>query len=147
MKKRLFGLLCLLLVCLAGCGARSAPPTLEAGVWRLTTLRSAEQEGQIVAHGPGESGVPDTSVELCLICEAAEGALTLTDETNDRTRTGSYRLAERGPQANIYEIAVDDQAGMAVVSVTDRQDGSATPTLVLQLGDWAGYFALAEASP
>ena len=147
MKKRISGLLCLLLVCLAGCGAGSTPPALEAGVWRLTTLRSAEQEGQIVAHGPGESGAPDTSVELRLTCEAAEGVLTLTDETNDQTHTGSYRLTERGPQANIYEITVKDREGMAVVSVTARQDGSETPTLVLRLGDRAGYFSLAETLP
>ena len=41
MKKRMFGLLCLLLVCLAGCGTGDPPPAPEAGVWQLTTLQSA----------------------------------------------------------------------------------------------------------
>lgn len=144
MKKRIFGLLCLLLVCLAGCGTGDPPPALEAGVWQLTTLQSAKQEGQIVAHGPGASGVPDTSVELQLTCEAAEGVLTFSDETNDRTCTGSYRLIESGTQSHIYEITVEGTDGMAVASRTTRPDKRAPATLVVQLGDRAGYFALSE---
>ena len=144
MKKRIPVLLCLLLVCLAGCGTGDPSLALEAGVWQLATLQSVEQEGQIVAHGPGTGIVPDTSVELQLTCKAAEGLLTFSNETNDRTCTGSYRLIESGPQSNIYEITVEDTDGMAVVSYTTRQDGGELPTLALQLGDWTGYFALAE---
>ena len=144
MKKRIPVLLCLLLVCLAGCGTGDPSLALEAGVWQLATLQSVEQEGQIVAHGPGAGVVPDTSVELQLTCKAVEGLLTFSNETNDRSCSGSYRLIESGPQSNIYEITVENTDGMAVVSYTTRQDGGELPTLALQLGNWTGYFALAE---
>ena len=70
--------------------------------------------------------------------------MTFSDETNDRTCTGSYRLIESGPQSNIYEITVEDTEGMAVVSRTTGPDKRAPATLVVQLGDRAGYFALSE---
>ena len=67
-------------------------------------------------------------MELQLTCEAAEGVLTFSDETNDRTCTGSYRLIESGPQSNIYEITVEDTEGMAVVSRTTGPDKRAPAT-------------------
>ena len=47
-------------------------------------------------------------------------------------------------EAGIYTVTVGEQSGPAAVSVTTRQDGSAEPTLVMQLGGYSLYFIAGE---
>lgn len=139
--KRIVFLACLMLAFLSGCGGADARVTIDGCVWQMTTVQSTEHGGEIVAFGPGETGMPDAAAERTLTCEAADGALTLTDASDGTTYSGTYRKQEQNALSVIYEITMDDTQGMAVAAATTRSDGSETPTLILTLGDYALNFA------
>lgn len=139
--KRLSVLLCLLLLLLAGCGSKdSTVPKIEDYSWQMTTVQSMEAEGQAVAYGPGNDSTLETAMEILLSCTAADGTITITDETNRQTYSGTYKLTESDQQTSIYKITVGETEGMAVVSMTTYHDDSQTPTFIISLGDYALNF-------
>lgn len=139
--QRLSVLLCLLLLLLAGCGSKdSTVPKIEDYSWQMTTAQSMEAEGQAVAYGPGNESTLETAVEILLSCTAADGTITLTDETNGQTYSGTYKLAETDQQTSTYEVTVGETEGMAVVSMTTYHDDSQVPTFIISLGDYALNF-------
>ena len=140
--KRLSVLLCLLLLLLlAGCGSKdSTVPKIEDYSWQMTTAQSIEAEGQAVAYGPGNNSTLETAVEILLTCTAADGTITLTDETIGQTYSGTYKLTETDQQTSTYEVTVGETEGMAVVSMTTYHDDSQTPTFIISLGDYALNF-------
>ena len=138
--KRLGVLLCLLLL-LAGCSSKDITvPKIEDYSWQMTTVQSMEAEGQAVAYGSGNDSTLETAVEILLTCTASDGTITLTDETNGQTYSGTYKLSESDQQTSIYEITVGETEGMAVVSMTTFHDDSQTPTFIISLGDYAMNF-------
>lgn len=144
--KRLSVLLCLLLLLLTGCGSKdSTVPKIEDYSWQMTTAQSMEVEGQAVAYGPGNDSTLETAVEILLTCTVADGTITLTDETNGQTYSGTYKLTESDQQTSTYEITVGETEGMAVVSMTTYHDDSQTPTFIISLGDYAlNFFPITE---
>lgn len=139
--KRLSVLLCLLLLLLAGCGSKdSTVPKIEDYSWQMTTVQSMEAEGQAVAYGPGNESTLESAVEILLTCTAADGTITLTDETNGQTYSGTYKLTETDQQTSTYEVTVGETEGMAVVSMTTYHDDSQTPTFIISLGNYALNF-------
>lgn len=142
--KRLSVLLCLLLLLLAGCGSNGSMdgivPKIEDYSWQMTTVQSMEAEGQAVAYGPGNDSTLETAVEILLSCTAADGTITITDETNRQTYSGTYKLTETDQQTSTYEVTVGETEGMAVVSMTTYHDDSQTPTFIISLGDYALNF-------
>ena len=139
--KRLSVLLCLLLLLLTGCGSKdSTVPKIEDYSWQMTTAQSMEAEGQAVAYGPGNESTLETAVEILLSCTAADGTITLTDETNGQTYSGTYKLVETDQQTSTYEVTVGETEGMAVVSMTTYHDDSQVPTFIISLGDYALNF-------
>lgn len=142
--RRLSVLLCLLFLLLAGCGSSGSKdsnvPPVEDYTWQMTTVQSMEAEGQAVAYGPGNDSTLGAAVEILLSCTAADGTITLTDETNGRMYSGTYKLTESDRQTSTYEVNVGETAGMAVVSMTTYHDDSQTPTFIISLGDYAMNF-------
>lgn len=148
MLKRMIPFAVLLLLLLTGCGAnadKTEVSTIEAHSWQLTSVQSMEAEGQIIAYGPGETSTLDTAVEIVLTCTAEAGKLTLSDETNGKTYTGEYKLTDMSQESMIYEISIDKAEGMAVVSTTTYHNERESPTLIINLGDYAlNFFADTE---
>ena len=147
--KKLSIFLCLLVLSLTGCGGSKSNTSnalnIEDYSWHMTMIQSTEADGQAIAHAPGAVGVPDTSVEVILKCTAADGELTLTDETNGNTYTGTYKLTDTNQETRIYEVTVGDSEGMAVVSMTTYHDDSQIPAFIISLGDYAlNFFPLTE---
>ena len=139
--KRLSVLLCLLLLLLAGCGSKeSAVSKIEDYSWQMTTVQSMEAEGQAIAYGPGNDSTLDTAVEILLTCAATDGTITLTDETNGQTYSGTYKLTETEQQTSTYEVTIGETDGMALVSMTTYHDDSQAPTFIISLGDYALNF-------
>ena len=132
----------LLALLLASCsGARTAaPPHIEDCTWQMTAIQSTQAGGQIVACGPGEQAVPDGTAELLLYCTAEDGTLALEDRTGDRACAGTYEQVKTGRQEVLYAVSVDGAQGMAITAMTTYQDGSQTPTLILQLEDYVLNF-------
>lgn len=147
--KKMMIVFCLLAFVLTGCGGGESKTSdalnIEDYSWQMTTIQSTETDGQAIAHAPGAVGVPDTSVEVILKCTAADGELTLTDETNGNTYTGTYKLTDTNQETRIYKVTVGDSEGMAVVSMTTYHDDSQIPAFIISLGDYAlNFFPLTE---
>ena len=138
--KKLFPVVCLLLILLTGCSS-IIDHRIESHTWRMTTVQSVNAEGQIIAHAPGQVGSPETSEEITLTCTAKDGVLTLNDESSNQTYTGSYKLSDSVPESSNYEVVIGETDGMAVVSVTTYLDDSSVPTLIIRIGDYALNFA------
>ena len=147
--KQCISICCLILFLLTGCSTneekQSNLPSIEQYDWAMTTVQSVEAEGQAIAYGPGESSTLDTAVEILLSCTAKTGELTLNDETNGASYSGTYTLTDTSQESLIYEVNVGETEGMAVVAMTTYHDESQVPTLIISLGDYAlNFFANAE---
>ena len=137
MKKA--GLLLVLLLILTGCGS-SKVPQIEDYTWVMTSVQSVEAGGQAVAYGERGSSTLETAKQIVLLCRAEEGSLTLIDQTNRKTYTGTYQRSKNSPQGTIYEVTIEGQEGYAAAAMTTYQDGSQDPTLIFNLGDYAVNF-------
>lgn len=146
--KKLMIFFCIMAFMLTGCGdgenATSNAPKIEDYSWLMTTIQSAENDGEIIAHALDTVGVPDTSVEIVLKCSAVNGEFRLTDETYGNSYAGTYKLTDTNQETRIYEVIVDDIEGMAVVSMTNYQDESQMPTLIISFEDYAINFFSAD---
>lgn len=127
-------LLALLLLVLTGCGSSKAPK-IEAYSWVMTSVQSMEAGGQAVAYGQRGSSTLEGAKQIELLCQAKDGKLTLTDQTNNQTYTGTYQQSQVDPSSILYEVEVEGKEGVAVAAMTTYQDGSQEPTLILNLGD------------
>lgn len=128
----------LVLVLLTGCSGKT--PKIDAYSWVMTSVQSMEAGGQAVAYGERGSSTLEEAKQVELICEAQGGALTLTDRTNDRTYTGTYRQSQSDSRSTIYEVEVDGTEGVAVAAMTTYQDGAQDPTLIFHFGDYTVNF-------
>ena len=97
----------------------------------------------VVAVGEADELYPDTkSVDLKLV--AKDGAITLTDATNSKTYTGTYKVQQKTPKGTDYEVTIDGIKGYATVAPTEYYDGSEVPTLPINLGEYSLYFTPVE---
>lgn len=128
MKRRL-GAACLLAALLAvlcaGCGSRLS---LEDHTWTMTVV--SDKDGQVVACGPGAAQDHPGAEQLSLTCTAKDG--TVTFQTEEDTRQGTYRQTQREAYGRLYEMEIKDWGwGHAVCSWTESDTGERRPTLVL----------------
>lgn len=138
--KKISLFLALLLLFLSGC--RSNVPRIEEYSWDMTSVQSKEDGGQAIAFGERGSSTLTSAQQVELICVAKNGSLTLTDQTNNKTYTGTYQFIQTDPQSSIYEVIVDGKEGMAVVAMTSYQDGNQEATLIINLGIYTlNFFA------
>ena len=101
---------------------------VEDYAWSLDTLQNAE--GQVVACGPGAAQDRPGAEQLSLTCTAKDG--TVTFQTEEDTRQGTYRQTQREAYGRLYEMEIKDWGwGYAVCSWTELDTGERRPTLVL----------------
>ena len=135
--------LCLLwmisLLFLGGCSKNSVPK-MEDYEWVMTSVQSNE-DGRVIAFGGRKSSTFDSAEQVELTCQAESGILTLTDQTNSKIYTGTYKLTQTDPQSSIYEVIVNGNEGMAVVAMTTYNDGNQEPTFIVNLGDYSINFS------
>ena len=140
--KKLCVHLCLIVFLLTGCNGNSGTgniPEIEDCTWQMATIQDTDT-GQVIAHNPDITGVPDTSAVITLKCNAGGGTLTLTDETGGQTYTGTYKLTEPGKKTRIYEVSLENQDGLAVISMTTYHANSQAPAFIITLKDYALNF-------
>ena len=113
--------------------------------WKMRTVMSnaievAQNEDELViAVGEADELYPDVQIiEMTLI--ANDGAITITDVTNNKTYTGTYKVQQKTPKGTDYEVTIDGVTGYATVAPTEYYDGSEVPTLPINLGDYSLYF-------
>ena len=101
---------------------------VEDYAWSLDTLQNVE--GQVVACGPGAAQNHPGVEEFALTCTAKDG--TVTFQTEEDTRQGTYRQTQREAYGRLYEMEIKDWGwGHAVCSWTESDTGERRPTLVL----------------
>lgn len=126
---------------LSGCGIRT-DAAVENFDWKMTVIQSGK--GDIVAYAPDSEGIdtvvfPDAeAVDMSLSAEG--GTVTITDNTNNQSYEGTYKIVDSNADSVIYEMTFDGSIGNAVSAMTSYQDGKQIPTLVLSMNDYAMNF-------
>lgn len=145
MKKTALILFCILAITmiLSACAANTF--SIEDYEWQMRTVMSGNietaqnEDALIVAVGESDELYPDAKiVDLTLIAE--DGKITITDKTNIKTYTGTYKVQKKTPKGTDYEITINGQDGYATVAPTEYYDGSEVPTLPINLGEYSLYF-------
>lgn len=130
-----------LIFLLAGC-SHADVPKVDEYTWEMTSVQRKEQDGQAVAYGKRGSSTLENAVSMELMCTAKDGVLTLTDTTNGKTYSGTYKLKEIDPRSAHYDITLDGNEGLAVVAMTTYHDGSQDPTFIINLDEYViNFFA------
>lgn len=145
MKKTALILLGILTITMLLSSCASETISIEDYEWQMRTAMSGNiettQDGDalIVAVGEPDELYPEAkTVDLSLI--ATDGKITITDKTNNKIYTGTYRVQKKTPKGTDYEITINGQEGYATVAPTEYYNDSAIPTLPINLGEYSLYF-------
>ncbi|MBQ8802859.1 MAG: hypothetical protein IJZ53_04400 [Tyzzerella sp.] len=113
--------------------------------WKMRSVMSnnietaADADTSVLAVGETDELYPNAKiVEMTLVAE--NGKITITDATNDKTYSGTYKVIQKTPKSIDYEITIDGLNGYATVAPTEYYDGTEIPTLPINLGDYSLYF-------
>ena len=107
-------------------------------------IEVAQNEDElVVAVGEEDDTHPNAKiVDLKLV--ANDGSITVTDATNNKSYSGTYKVQRKTPKGTDYEVTIDGIKGYATVAPTEYYDGSEVPTLPINLGDFSLYFTPVE---
>lgn len=143
MKKLLsVGLIVLVLLSFAACGTEKA--VIEDNNWKMRTVMSndiavADSDAVVIAVGESDEMYPNAQI-TDITLSAADGKITVTDATNNKVYTGTYKVSNKESKGTNYEITIDEQSGYATVSPTEYSDNTETDTLTINLGEYSIYF-------
>lgn len=145
MKKTALILLGILTITMLLSSCASETISIEDYEWQMRTVMSGNietaqsEDALIVAVGEHDELYPEAKiVDLTLI--AKDGKITITDKTNNKTYTGTYKVQKKTPKGTDYEITINEQDGYATVAPTEYYNGSEIPTLPINLGEYSLYF-------
>ena len=89
--------------------------------------------------GKADALYPEAEI-VDLTLNAKDGAITITDRTNNKTYSGTYEVQQKTPKGTDYEIIINGVSGYATVSPTEYYDGSEIPTLPININGYSLYF-------
>ena len=143
MKKVISVLLTLIFIfALSACSGKVV--AIEDYEWKMRTVMRNDIEAAqdndkfYVAVGEEDDIHPNAKiVDLKLV--AKDGSITITDATNNKTYTGTYKVQKKTPKGTDYEVTIDGIKGYATVAPTEHYDGSEVPTLPINLGEYSLY--------
>ena len=143
MKKVIFVLLSLTLIfTLSACSGDVM--AIEDYEWKLRTVMKNDievtqnEDELVVAVGEKDDIHPNAKiVDIKLV--AKDGIITVTDATNNKTYSGTYKVQKKTPKGTDYEVTIDGIKGFATVAPTEYYDGSEVPTLPINLGEYSLY--------
>lgn len=128
---------------LSACGGDVV--AIEDYEWKMRTVASNDIEAAqapdelIVAVGKADALYPEAEI-VDLTLNAKDGAITITDRTNNKTYSGTYEVQQKTPKGTDYEIIINGVSGYATVSPTEYYDGSDIPTLPININGYSLYF-------
>ena len=129
---------------LSACGVKGKPIVyIESYEWKLQSVMNnntevAEDE-LVIAVGEQDELYPNAKV-VDVVLTANNGEITITDATNNKTYTGTYKMTEETSKTTTYEIEIDGIAGNATIAITEHLGNRLTPTLPINLGEYTVYF-------
>lgn len=129
---------------LSACGVKGKPVVyIELYEWKLQSVMSNDtevaDEELVIAVGEQDELYPNAKV-VDILLTAKNGEITLTDTTNNKTYTGTYKMTEETSKSVTYEIEIDGIAGNATIAITEHLGNILTPTLPINLGEYTVYF-------
>ena len=148
MKKVIFVLLSLALIfTLSACGGDVV--AIEDYEWKMRTvmrndIEVAQNEDELVVAVGEEDDIHPNAKIVDLKLVAKDGTITVTDVTNNKTYSGTYKVQRKTPKGTDYEVTIDGVKGYATVAPTEYYDGSEVPTLPINLGEYSLYFIPVE---
>ena len=113
--------------------------------WKMRTVMSNDTEAAqyqdelVVAVGEADALYPEAEI-VDLTLNAKDGAITITDRTNNKTYSGTYEVMQKTPKGTDYEIIIDGVTGYATVSPTEYYDETEIPTLPININGYSLYF-------
>ena len=148
MKKIISLLLMLILVfTLSACNGDVV--AIEDYEWKMgavmrNDIEAAQNEDELVVAVGEEDDVHPNAKIVDLKLVAKDGSITITDATNNKTYSGTYKVQQKTPKGTDYEVTIDGIKGYATVAPTEYYDGSEVPTLPINLGEYSLYFTPVE---
>lgn len=113
--------------------------------WKMRTVMKNDMEAaqnedeMVVAVGEHDELYPDAEIaEITLT--AKDGTITVTDKTNSKTYSGTYKVSRETPDGTDYEVTIDGASGHATVAPTEYDNDRALPTLPINIGGYSVYF-------
>lgn len=148
MKKIISLLLMLILVfTLSACNGDVV--AIEDYEWKMgavmrNDIEAAQNEDELVVAVGEEDDIHPNAKIVDLKLVAKNGSITITDATNNKTYSGTYKVQQKTPKGTDYEVTIDGIKGYATVAPTEYYDGSEVPTLPINLGEYSLYFTPIE---
>ena len=148
MKKIISLLLMLILVfTLSACNGDVV--AIEDYEWKMgavmrNDIEVAQNEDELVVAVGEEDDIHPNAKIVDLKLVAKDGSITVTDATNNKTYSGTYKVQQKTPKGTDYEVTIDGIKGYATVAPTEYYDGSEVPTLPINLGEFSLYFTPVE---
>ena len=148
MKKIISLLLMLILVfTLSACNGDVV--AIEDYEWKMgavmrNDIEAAQNEDELVVAVGEEDDIHPNAKIVDLKLVAKDGSITITDATNKKTYSGTYKVQQKTPKGTDYEVTIDGIKGYATVAPTEYYDGSEVPTLPINLGEFSLYFTPVE---
>ena len=107
-------------------------------------IEVAQNEDELVVAVVEEDDIHPNAKIVDLKLVAKDGSITITDATNNKTYSGTYKVQQKTPKGTDYEVTIDGIKGYATVAPTEYYDGSEVPTLPINLGEFSLYFTPVE---
>ena len=107
-------------------------------------IEVAQNEDELVVAVGEEDDIHPNAKIVDLKLVAKDGSITITDATNNKTYSGTYKVQQKTPKGTDYEVTIDGIKGYATVAPTEYYDGSEIPTLPINLGEYSLYFTPVE---
>ena len=107
-------------------------------------IEVAQNEDELVVAVGEEDDIHPNAKIVDLKLVAKNGSITITDATNNKTYSGTYKVQQKTPKGTDYEVTIDGIKGYATVAPTEYYDGSEVPTLPINLGEFSLYFTPVE---
>ena len=148
MKKIISLLLMLILVfTLSACNGDVV--AIEDYEWKMgavmrNDIEAAQNEDELVVAVGEEDDIHPNAKIVDLKLVAKDGSITITDATNNKTYSGTYKVQQKTPKGTDYEVTIDGIKGYATVAPTEYYDGSEVPTLPINLGEYSLYLTPVE---
>ena len=122
---------------------------LEDYEWKMgavmrNDIEVAQNEDELVVAVGEEDDIHPNAKIVVLKLVANDGSITVTDATNNKSYSGTYKVQRKTPKGTDYEVTIDGIKGYATVAPTEYYDGSEVPTLPINLGDFSLYFTPVE---
>ena len=142
--KKVISILLVLIISLSLVSCVAEKTNIEDCEWKMRAVMSSavvadDSDTFVVAVGESDEIYPDAVVAEVLL-NASDGILIITDITNNKIYTGTYKMTKSTPKSINYEIEIEGQQGCATVAQTKYYTGEEIPTLPINLGEYSIYF-------